>query len=194
MRKPLFGERVGYVIRAGEPGDPVTELAIDPEDFIMSNEYSLNLDYYMEKQVNAVLDRTFTPLGIDIKLWYKFMPKKKTIIAMENLQPSKALLKKNNKRIDKFFKSALCIVCRRPMNGEICEVCREDPQKTVLAAMALLNQHERKKMRFIQLCRGCTGSLGDILCTSLDCPIFYARVKESYDIFTLIKRVRNISW
>ena len=30
----------------------------------------------MEKPINTVLDRTLSPLGINVRTWYKFMPNK----------------------------------------------------------------------------------------------------------------------
>lgn len=194
MRKPLFGENVGYIIRAGHPGEAVTDLAMNPEDFLASQEYNLNLEYYMDKQINTVLDRTFSPFGIDIKQWYRLMPKKKTPLSIDSLQPKKSFFKSNIKRIDNIFSSGLCIVCRKFVNGNLCEVCKENPQKTVLAVMACLNYREKKLRRLMQVCRACTGSLNEVLCSSLDCPIYYSKLKLQHESFTIAKRMENIQW
>lgn len=194
MRRPLFGENVGYVIRAGQPGDQITELAMNPEDFLASQEYTLNLEYYLEKQINTVLDRTFSPFGVDVKVWYRFMPKKKTPLSIDSLQPKKKFFKTDNKRIDKFFSSGLCLVCRKFVNGNLCEVCKDDPQKTVLAIMTSMNHKEKKLKKLMEVCRGCTGSFNEILCSSLDCPIYYSKLKLQHESFTISKRLENLKW
>jgi DNA polymerase zeta len=194
MRKPLFGERVAFVIRTGQPGDPVTELAVNPEDFLASQTWTLNLDYYMDKQINKVLDRTLAPVGVDVKVWYKFLPKRKTPLSIESLQPKKAMIRNESKRIDRFFASGLCVVCRKFVNKTLCHGCKSDPQKTVLAIMASMNKRERKLLSLLEVCRGCTGSLDQILCTSLDCPIYHSRLKLEHESFSISKRLIDLSW
>ena len=194
MRKPLFGERVGFVIRTGQPGDSITDLAMNPEDFVSSQAYTLNLDYYMDKQINAVLDRTFSPVGIDVKTWYKYLPKRKTPLSIDSLQPKKSFFKQDSTRIDKFFRSGLCLVCRKFVNSVLCEGCKSDPQKTVLAIMASSNKRERKLKTLLEVCRGCTGSIDQVLCTSLDCPIYYSRLKLEHESFALSKRLEDLKW
>ena len=195
MRKPLFGEKVGYVVISGGPGDIITDLGISPEDFMNSAHHTLNLNYYMEKQILAVLDRTLTPLGINVRTWYKLMPKKHIPLAIQNLQPSKAAIRKNIDRIDLFYKSANCYVCRKKVtSGTICEICTSAPQETILAIMASTNAQEQKLIQLNQVCRGCSGTVSEILCTSLDCPIYYSRMKLSNAIGSLPAIIRDITW
>ena len=195
MRKPLFGEKVGYVIVSGEPGDHVTDLAVDPRDFMSSNQFSLNLEYYIEKQINAVLDRTLSPLGIDPKIWFKLIPKRKGLISIQNLQPSKNVIRKSNSRIEKYFNSAHCLVCRQiVLAGAVCETCMANTQMMTLALMANFNSHESKLLKLNSVCRACSGSRSEILCTSLDCPVYYSRIKGNHEKKMFFSKLNDLSW
>ena len=195
MRKPLFGEKVGYVIVSGEPGDHVTDLAVDPRDFMSSNQFSLNLEYYIEKQINAVLDRTLSPLGIDPKIWFKLIPKRKGLISIQNLQPSKNVIRKSNSRIEKYFNSAHCLVCRQiVLAGAVCETCMANTQMMTLALMANFNSHESKLLKLNSVCRACSGSRSEILCTSLDCPVYYSRIKGNHEKQMFFSKLNDLSW
>lgn len=195
MRRPLFGEKIGYVVISGEPDEKITDLGVDPEDFMASSKYTLNLSYYMDKQINVVLDRTLSPLGINVKAWYKSIPKKNAPLSIQNLQPSKALIKKNIERIDTFYKSAHCFICRKRVNvGALCEICMSTPQSSVLAIKANINSQELKLIKLSEVCRECTGTKSEISCTSLDCPIYYSRMKICNDFGNLPEKLKDLSW
>ena len=194
LRKPLFGEKIGYVVICGQPGEMITDLGIDPHDFMATNQYTLNLEYYMEKQIITVLDRTLSPIGINVKVWYKLMPKKKGPLSIQSLQPKKGAIKQNIKRIDKFYRSAHCSVCRKLMSGILCEICLSTPQTTRFAIKSSVSLQEKKLLDINLVCRGCSGSFSDILCTSLDCPVYYSRVKLSHSIGAFYLNLKDLSW
>src|SRR4051794_2090847 len=65
---------------------------------------------------------------------------------------------------------------------EICDKCIVTPQSTTLRLAQRLNETQRKHNGLQRICRSCTGHStavdADVVCESLDCPVYFARVKS----------------
>ena len=44
---------------------------ISIEDYMNDPDYLINVDYYINKQLNAALNRVFTTFDIDVYKWYE---------------------------------------------------------------------------------------------------------------------------
>ena len=70
--------------------------------------------------------------------------------------------------------------------GGICNKCRESPQSTTVRLVQRLNEAQRKHAALQRICRSCTGHStaqdAESACVSLDCPVYFARVKSKNDV------------
>eukprot|EP00123_Amoebidium_parasiticum_P011369 comp20676_c1_seq5/m.26866 comp20676_c1_seq5/g.26866 ORF comp20676_c1_seq5/g.26866 comp20676_c1_seq5/m.26866 type:complete len:126 (-) comp20676_c1_seq5:73-450(-) len=81
--------------------------------------------------------------------------------------------------IDHFYKTTHCLACDAlAQRGQhLCAHCQTDPQAATLCLAVTLREKERACSHMNKICYTCTGSSEDVECVSLDCPVFYERVK-----------------
>ncbi|KAL2017597.1 hypothetical protein VTK56DRAFT_1917 [Thermocarpiscus australiensis] len=103
----------------------------------------------------------------------------------------------SKKTLEWFMNSASCIACGVKMkrsnpdtttsssSGErrlpLCGLCAADPASTMALLQARLNREERKYADVVKVCQSCAGFAPleeEVPCDSLDCPVFYTRVKQ----------------
>ncbi|CAG9325959.1 REV3 [Blepharisma stoltei] len=174
MAKPLWGERIGYVVISGKPGDNLSDQVVSPEDFLANPDYQLNSSYYIERNLNTILNRLLETAGIDVFAWYQKYPKRRGNTQLLNNKP---LAKSGSARLDRYYQPAHCIICKCISQTDFCESCGNDTQKLNLGIQIVLKQEEKKLKNLDDICRACTGCVRDIECISLDCPIYLEKNK-----------------
>ena len=83
--------------------------------------------------------------------------------------------------ISQFFSTSSCATCDKQCHQSICNDCKRDSQKTVLALSEKIFELERKKMEINRICDSCCLRSFDTDCESLDCPVLYARFRSDRD-------------
>ena len=78
MAIPPYNWRVSYVVVCGNPGAPLRDLVVTPEDYLRrGNQLRINSTYYIGKCINPALNRVLSLCGADVALWYRNMSKPK---------------------------------------------------------------------------------------------------------------------
>lgn len=84
--------------------------------------------------------------------------------------------------IDAYYASCACDVCGAMSRTIFCDACAADRQRLQLVVTSKAHEAQRSRAQLLAICRACTGlndvgPLGAPACDSLDCPIFFERVK-----------------
>ncbi|KAJ3044433.1 DNA polymerase zeta [Rhizophlyctis rosea] len=134
----------------------------------------------------------------DLNKWWKEVTKSNRAIQFTDSQiaaPSQpepsVMLGAHNRVIEQYFVMKHCLVCRASskdilLRDNICSYCRETPQSTTYRLVQRLNEAQRKHAALQRICRSCTGHSAaqdaDSACVSLDCPVYFARVKNKSEV------------
>ncbi|CAK9870824.1 unnamed protein product [Sphagnum jensenii] len=200
--EPRYGERVPYVVVHGEPGARLSDVVVDPHT-MLANELRLHDTYYITKQIIPALQRVFGLVGADLKLWFAELPRvyrpptSKRVGLISKNNPFKFLPNSNRRNkeavqqkgtIDHYYLSQHCTVCGQLMRGSqlVCTACISNPQAVVTVLTTQTAQLEKEFKHLEALCRHCGGANGEpeghIACISLDCPIFFERLKVQKEL------------
>jgi DNA polymerase zeta len=200
--EPRYGERVPYVVVHGEPGARLSDVVVDPHT-MLANGLRLHDTYYITKQIIPALQRVFGLVGADLKLWFAELPRvyrpptSKQVGLTSKNNPFKFLPNSNRRNkeavqqkgtIDHYYLSQHCTVCGQLMRGSqlVCTACISNPQAVVTVLTTQTAQLEKEFKHLEALCRHCGGANGEpeghIACISLDCPIFFERLKVQKEL------------
>ncbi|KAI8148312.1 hypothetical protein BJV82DRAFT_591635 [Fennellomyces sp. T-0311] len=191
---PQHGERVPYVVvYRGGPNARLRDKVVRPEEILHDNSLLLDAEYYITKMIIPPLSRIFNLIGVDIKQWYDEMPRSRKAVTLQPVQQSKS-------RIDQYYASSHCIVCRQLTDQTICTTCQSQPAQTANTLLTRQAETESHLTNVLLLCQSCSGispiltastdprapiddtGYADHACDSLDCPVFFERVKAKNDV------------
>jgi DNA polymerase zeta len=150
-----YGERVPYVVVAGEPGARLVDLVVSPHDVLRNPQrYKVNAKYYVSKQILPVLARAFNLVGVDISKWFHDMHKPvsrrfRAVMGNDAVMrsatrgegPSTAK-KRQVTTIEQFYFSDRCEVCGKPCKRLMCDDCTRDPALNALILFKRANVAE----------------------------------------------------
>ncbi|KAK2804541.1 DNA polymerase zeta [Onygenales sp. PD_10] len=104
-----------------------------------------------------------------------------------------SLLFSSRRTLESYMKSSSCVVCRGKLDGngdnnnnnnnrehQICNTCLRQSHVSLLQMRRRLGREERREVELGKICRSCMG-VGwgeEVKCDSLDCPVFYRRVRQ----------------
>ncbi|KAL9544595.1 hypothetical protein MBANPS3_007546 [Mucor bainieri] len=195
--EPQYGERVPYVVVYRGPNAKLKDKVVPPEQLLNDSSLRLDAEYYIRKQIIPPLSRVFNLMGVDILSWYESMPRSQKIAAM-NLALSTEHQARNLTRIDQYYSSSHCIVCRKIADQAICNQCKQDASSTLFTLLSRQQMSQDKFRRVLQACQDCSKlspldamtvveqqqehHYADVPCDSLDCPVFYERLKAKEDV------------
>ena len=140
-------------------------------------------------------------IGVDIRLWFSQMPKlyrhlphKRPLSTLPSLIGRPAPSSRNH-TIDKFYLSRHCICCDglTMVNRPLCTACEDNSQLVAAVLPARLNRIERQHVHIGRICTTCgggSGSHGTIACNSIDCGIYFERVKVQCERETALALVQ----
>jgi DNA polymerase zeta len=186
--EPRYGERIPYVVVTGGPDARLVDMVISPHVLLKNaKRHHINAAYYINKQIIPALARIFSLVGVEVRTWYNEMPRvkgrKQIAIAMATATSTvstTASKKKPDHRatIDQYYLSRRCIICDQLANQGLCRNCIQNPQSTTFCIVSALRMKEAAFERLAEICMDCTQTRNaPILCQSLDCAIYFERVK-----------------
>ncbi|KAI7872574.1 hypothetical protein BDF14DRAFT_1716926 [Spinellus fusiger] len=194
--EPQYGERVPYVVIYKDGlNAKLSEQVVHPEALFLDSSLRLNAEYYIRKQLIPLLSRIFNLMGVDIKTWYDEMPRSQKAKAILSHHYRKSI--KRSTHIDEYYKSNSCIVCRDHTSQSICTKCSKQPAQSIYTLISRQNQVQKKWKTIATHCHDCSrlppiyttpdesseySYATDHPCSSLDCPLFYDRVKTKNDL------------
>eukprot|EP00160_Parvularia_atlantis_P000588 Unigene10475_Nuclearia_a/m.32015 Unigene10475_Nuclearia_a/g.32015 ORF Unigene10475_Nuclearia_a/g.32015 Unigene10475_Nuclearia_a/m.32015 type:complete len:326 (+) Unigene10475_Nuclearia_a:4247-5224(+) len=204
--EPRFGERVRYVVVYGGPQSRLMDLVVPPEQLLRDKSLRLHGTYYITKQIIPAVARVLNMVGADLMAWFAELPRVHRAAVRPGegaAEGSKAVGSSSNgvaydakgwpiaqgrargnvrgvKTIDAFYQSSHCQICRTATNDVLCEECLAKPQQTTLTAIVLLRDAQRAMAHLARVCRNCMGVSDAVIpCVSLDCPIYYERLRAT---------------
>ncbi|XP_057871729.2 DNA polymerase zeta catalytic subunit isoform X2 [Cryptomeria japonica] len=206
--EPHYGERVRYVVVHGEPGARLMDMVVDPLELLdINTSHRLHDIYYITKQIIPALQRVFSLVGVDLKLWYSEMPRPvRPMLAKrrQNSSPSKSRNSEethdskkyqkgtsNRWTIDHYYLSQHCVVCGDLIRAStfLCDHCSVNQCISALTMTGRTSRLEKEIQHLDAICRHCGGAdlVGKkaIKCISLDCPVFYERRKVQKELLVV---------
>lgn len=179
-------------------------MIVSPEDLLIrGGEKRINHTYYITKCINPSLDRIFRLCGADISSWYyssnrpnpriRRFPYKSYSLLPSSSHPS-FKVNGGNKRIQStitaFANTCICIACGLDSSTYVCFRCIDSDAKSALShVLVLLKETAKKEHEMSMICHNCSkipqlSTIGESIfgtgpdnCSSLDCHIFFERIK-----------------
>lgn len=95
--------------------------------------------------------------------------------------------------ISQYFESSSCLLCDEPAGANgICPSCAANKQKSALMLNSLRRLREKDFTDIVKICLFCSANRGiEQECISMDCPVFYRRVKTSRN-FLMAEKLREV--
>ncbi|KNC96642.1 DNA polymerase (pol2) [Spizellomyces punctatus DAOM BR117] len=188
--EPQYGERVPYVVVHGGPGYRLIDSVVPPEELLNSRTLQLHGTYYITRQIIPALSRVFALVGADVESWFNEMPKVQRAIQFtaSQMRPELQQQLRNGpgQTIDQYYVAKHCLVCHELTHNEICGSCARDPQTSASKLARRISESEKRYIQLQRVCRSCSGHSTaldlDSACISLDCPVYYARVKAKHGV------------
>lgn len=178
-----IGDRVPYVIVSKTKAAKNYEKAEDP-NFVFENKIPLDLDYYLENQIKPPLERILSVLG-DAKV----------VFSGDHTLARKGQNVGSSQGLGQFFKvqENPCLNCKKPITDEcsskpLCKNCLHKEKEIFINKTLELKADQREFNRLWSECQRCLGSFTtEVVCSNLDCPIFFKRTKLQQDLLKSYK-------
>ncbi|KAH9259415.1 hypothetical protein BASA81_002458 [Batrachochytrium salamandrivorans] len=194
--KPLYKQRVPYLVACGPPQSRLVDLVVDPLE-LLRLDLKVNLAHYIFKVILPAVNRILIVcLGGDsaqLSAWYGNLQRTRNLwggfrqLHGQGNHPPGHLAKL-------FSTQQACVLCGRPSvaNRVLCASCGSDPQRARCAGEYLSKQTVAVASQCLQICAGCvlrtstetvSGSnfqvyeLGNGVCVNLDCEDLYSRFR-----------------
>lgn len=186
---PGSGDRVPYVIIAGNKGMKTYEKSEDPL-YALENNLSIDAQHYIEHQLQQPLLRIFGPIMQDDGKAQSQLFSGAHTRQVNSPTPQGGALSKF------VTKSLKCLGCRAVIkSGSLCAHCREEQAaEIVMDRMQELRDKEEEYNRLWTQCQRCQGSLLEpVICSNRDCDIFYRRAKARKDVQQVQENMRRLT-
>jgi len=184
--EPPHGARVPFVVVAGSSKSRLADLVMSPLEYVRAKKPKrLNAIYYIEKQIIPCLSRILNLVGVDLTEWYREMPKDLKLTMKQRAHMLDLSSRKVRSTIDQYYAVATCLCCEKVCKpgDPLCIGCKRNPQTIILRLMRLTSELGEEHHQLSTICSQCMGETGWVrashLCTSLDCPVFYSRAKNT---------------
>lgn len=195
--EPQYRERIPYVVIRDSRKERIKDRSVSPEDYVRSfstgEPMELDYEYYITRVLIPPLERVFNLMGVDIKEWYREMPKSTKLLVMKDTD----ILRTD------FVNSKECYKCGSNLDDTskyLCAACIENDVSVVTEISLAAKERERIANDYQQLCLVCTvknfGSssrpyVGD-QCVNGDCQVYYAKVKALREFELVAERKQKI--
>lgn len=177
--EPQYKERVPYVVYRDSTKLRLKDRCVSPEEFIESlnteSPKTLDYEYYITKVLIPPLERIFNLIGVDIKLWYKELPKMEKPAA------------KNPGTLMNFgsIKTEMCVNCHQRVDtkGQLCTHCIDNPHEVILQNNLQRKAVETKLKGVETICKTCVDSKAtnshtiSSKCVNIECSNYFNKIK-----------------
>lgn len=192
-REPQYRERVPYVVIRDSLKERVKDRSVTPEEYVESfttlSPMELDYEYYITRVLIPPLERIFNLMGVNIKEWYRDMPRSTKINVM----------KKNDifHLAENVFRRE-CLNCGQLLaQGQkwVCTDC-ENSKPTVVADMVWsVKAAEHRHRDLSAVCETCCFlNLLSLLvfqeCVNHDCRIYYSKLKAEKELSQSIQKLK----
>ncbi|KAL4489262.1 hypothetical protein ABPG72_006326 [Tetrahymena utriculariae] len=162
--KPKYGQRIKYFIINNPQSQRLYDCVVSVSDFMKNYRHQLNLNEYLEKQINSALGRLFTTFDVDIQDWIQRTKKSEikshNILAISNKQmkgekPLEIQKQKKQFQLNHYYLKEICIACSDKTKNQICENCLQDPSALLFVLTQKKKINEMKLQKLIEKCTNC---------------------------------------
>lgn len=178
---PRYGERVPFVVVSGTPKSRLIDLVFHPHAITPDSGLTINAHYYITRNIVPVLSRVFDLFGVSISDWYMEMPKRlRTARSLHNHFITEADAKRKKQTIEHYYTSQYCPICDGLSSKPVCDNCLSKRSLSAFILISRIKSKEAKRARLLEVCMQCSSNPArsvDIDCDSLDCTIYYQRLK-----------------
>ncbi|KAK6459617.1 uncharacterized protein RJT20DRAFT_89613 [Scheffersomyces xylosifermentans] len=191
-KEPQYKQRVPYVVIMDPTKTRIKDRCMSPEDFMKSyktpNPYSLDYDYYITRVLIPPLERIFNLMGVDVKAWYRELPKFKNLQNKNNRTTANGVLNISNN-----IKSHSCLNCGENLSEfspskYICTDCKQQELELMTNLAMEQKVNEAKVLSMERLCERCVNrnfeGVGLYMdnspsddCVNNDCSVYYNKFK-----------------
>lgn len=152
----------------------------------------INSLYYITKQILPALKRLFDVIDVDVVKWYEEMPKSSRIQS----EGSHGVTSLPKWTITDYYSSNFCIVCGKlceKLDKELCAACSTDEQSSNFILTNKFHKADRQLSQMISICMQCEGFRDpNVACISLDCPIYFERIRLNNKLHNLRKPISTL--
>lgn len=181
--EPQYRERIPYVVIRDSTKVRIKDRCVLPEEFVDSwstaKPLSLDHEYYITRVLMPPLERIFNLLGVDIKPWYRELPR---------LGPH-ALEESDIVNVAHFIRYNSCLHCGKQVTSYtthryLCAECVARPQELFADVYMGCRNHEQKVLAAYESCRNCVGTNFGVgveyasSCVNNDCVVYYDKIKR----------------
>ena len=153
-------ERLSYVIVA-TPGMTfrLKDCVLHPLELLERwDAYKIHSAYYIEKHVNAALQRCLglAPHFVKVSDWFQTCPKPRRRTHFWPVRSRRAM-------ITAYFGNDICSLCQRKCQADgcssvvVCKQCKKDKAKSIQTAASLLNDVQESAKKVANECSRCNG-------------------------------------
>lgn len=185
---PSLGDRVPYVITRGVKSQPAYDRAEDPL-YALDHNVAIDNAYYLDNMLRKPLERIFEAMLPPAAVAALFSgDHTRSIFVPTPTARSGGMMR--------FTRVALsCLGCKSAIpSGALCKHCA--PREAEIYAR-LLGRSRSLEAAFASLwteCQRCMGSVcQEVLCSNVDCPIFYRRLKTQKDLDDASKKLERFA-
>ncbi|EAR91587.2 DNA polymerase family protein (macronuclear) [Tetrahymena thermophila SB210] len=162
--KPKYGQRIKYFIINNPQSQRLYDCVVSVNEFMKNYRHQINLNEYLEKQINSALGRLFSTFDVDIQDWVQRIKKSEikshNILAIQNKQQKGGLSSEFQKQkkqfqLNHYYLKEICIACSNKTKNQICENCLQDPSALIFILTQKKKINEMKLQKLIDKCTNC---------------------------------------
>lgn len=184
--EPQYRERIPYLVIQDITKQRVKDRCVSPEDFInsfnTSNPYNLDHEYYITRVLIPPLARIFNLLGLDVKSWYRELPK----IGQYQVNETDIL------NVSNFIRYNSCLKCGEKLSSytpykNMCLECAHDELSLVTDVTMTSQQNEIKFIQLRKTCNDCVDhnflrmgidkKVFENNCVNNTCVVYYNKIR-----------------
>lgn len=194
---PKLGDRVSFVICAGNKKDLASTRAEDPM-VVLENSIPIDTEYYLKNQISKPVLRIFEAiLGGEENA-------KKLLLQGDHMKSKHINISKTGPMAKFIIIRPGCLKCNVVLTNKntatkaLCTHCVIDEKNIFEEEHNKMNVNQKKCDKIWDECRACQGSVDQAtICSNRDCEFFFARQKIKYDVKInreRLNRFGDLSW
>ena len=99
----------------------------------------------------------------------------------------------SKRTIKSYYKTLNCKICKAFSQKDLCDSCSDNKESSILTTSHRLRERQVRLKKLSLICQNCSGIRDrEIDCSSLDCPVYFVKIKENQKAAQLEEEYRLI--